>query len=157
MTFISQNFYFRIISDFYIGDFLNSRVSVHLFYKDYSDSLLARTLNSPGTNLQILEKIKFLRIFPDLQYVKTTPQSRCAETAQLISSFVLATQIYNPSSNYIQNFKLLACFCDCTGRFVSYLVGNPEDWFSPIAANIINYREHPPPDMNQNHCGHAEK
>ena len=23
-----------------------------------------------------------------------------------------------------QNFKLLACFCDCTGRFMSDLVGN---------------------------------
>ena len=46
MTFISQIFYFRIISEF-----LNSRVSVHvfhilLFYKAYSDSLLVRTLNS---------------------------------------------------------------------------------------------------------------
>ena len=46
MTFISQIFYFRIISEF-----LYSRVSVHVFYKVYSDSLLARTLNSQGIQL----------------------------------------------------------------------------------------------------------
>ena len=43
VTFISRIFYFRIISDF-----LNSRVSVHVFYKVYCDSLLTRTLNSRG-------------------------------------------------------------------------------------------------------------
>ena len=36
-----------------------------------------------------------------------------------------------------KNFKLLACFCDCTGRFVSDLVGNPEDRFSHVAAHIL--------------------
>ena len=41
------------------------------------------------------------------------------------------------SSSYIRNFKLLACFCDCTGQFVSDLVGNPEDWFSRVAAQIM--------------------
>ena len=43
VTFISRIFYLRIISEF-----LNSRVSVHVFYNVYSDSLLARTLNSRG-------------------------------------------------------------------------------------------------------------
>ena len=43
VIFISQIFYFRINSEF-----LNSRVSVRVFYKVYSDSLLARTLNSRG-------------------------------------------------------------------------------------------------------------
>ena len=32
-----------------------------------------------------------------------------------------------------RNFKLLAC-CDCTGRFMSDLVGNNEDLFSRIVA-----------------------
>ena len=41
MTFISRIFCFRIFNEF-----LNSRVSVHVFYKVYRDSLLARTLNS---------------------------------------------------------------------------------------------------------------
>ena len=45
---------------------------------------------------------------------------------------------YNFSASYIQNFKLLALFCDCTGRFVSDLVGNPEDRFSRVAAHIIS-------------------
>ena len=43
MTFISRIFNFRIISEF-----LNSRVSVNVFFKVNSDSLLARTLNSRG-------------------------------------------------------------------------------------------------------------
>ena len=43
MTFISRIFYFRIINEF-----LNLQVSVHVFYKVYNDSLLARTLNSQG-------------------------------------------------------------------------------------------------------------
>ena len=43
VTFISRIFYLRIISEF-----LNSRVSVHVLYRVYSDSLLARTLNSRG-------------------------------------------------------------------------------------------------------------
>ena len=64
MTFISRIFFFRIICEF-----LNSRVSVHVFSKVYSDSLLARTMTLRGNNSRILAKIKFLRIFPDLQYV----------------------------------------------------------------------------------------
>ena len=36
----------------------------------------------------------------------------------------------------IQNFKRLALFNDCTGRFVSDLVGNPEDRFSRVAAQL---------------------
>ena len=31
---------------------------------------------------------------------------------------------------YVQNFKPLDIFCGCTVRFVSDLVGNPEDRFS---------------------------
>ena len=31
---------------------------------------------------------------------------------------------YNSSSTYLQNFKLLACFCSCTVWFVSDLFGN---------------------------------
>ena len=39
-------------------------------------------------------------------------------------------------STYIQNFKVLALFCDCTDRFVLDLVGNPEDRFSHVAAHF---------------------
>ena len=36
----------------------------------------------------------------------------------------------------IRNFKPLAIFFDCTAWFVSDLVGNPEDRFSPNEAHI---------------------
>ena len=45
VTFISQIFYFSINSEF-----LNSQAGVHVFYKVYSDHLLARTLNSRGNH-----------------------------------------------------------------------------------------------------------
>ena len=45
-------------------------------------------------------------------------------------------ELYNPSSSLIQTFKLLAFFCDYTGRFVSELVANPEDRFSHITTQI---------------------
>ena len=75
---------------------------------------------------------------PDFVNAKTKAQISCAVTAQLISAFVFATRIvqYSSSSN-IQNFKFLAIFCDCTGRFVSNLVGNPEDRFSGVAAILL--------------------
>ena len=34
-------------------------------------------------------------------------------------------------------FPGLPFFCDCTARFVSDLVGNPEDWFSRVVAKIV--------------------
>ena len=40
-------------------------------------------------------------------------------------------------SSQIQDFKFLACFCDCTGRFVSDQVGNVEDRFSCVTAHMI--------------------
>ena len=70
---------------------------------------------------------------------KTKPQISCAVTAQLISAFVLATQqlVKSLFPLYFQNLKLLACFCDCTGLFVSDLVRNPKDWVSLVAAQFI--------------------
>ena len=44
---------------------------------------------------------------------------------------------YNPSTSYIRNFKPLAISCGCTTRFVSDLVGNPEDRFSHNEAQIV--------------------
>ena len=46
---------------------------------------------------------------------------------------------YNSSTVYYQNFTILALFyADCTGRFVSDLVGNPEDRFSCVAAHFLS-------------------
>ena len=41
-----------------------------------------------------------------------------------------------PLYTYTKNFKPLACFYDCTGRFVSDLIGNHEDRFSCVAAHM---------------------
>ena len=55
---------------------------------------------------------------------------------QLISAFVFATQIVQ--SLYFLNPKFQASiFCGCTARFVSDLVGNPEDRFSHNEAHSI--------------------
>ena len=43
---------------------------------------------------------------------------------------------YNTSTFLIRNFKPLVIFCGCTARFVSDLVGNPEDRFSHNEANF---------------------
>ena len=77
-------------------------------------------------------------------YAKTKAQISFAVTAKLISAFVFATWIVklvvflNPK---FQASSLLLRsdtnrpvqsqnFCDCTGRFVSDLVGNPENQYS---------------------------
>ena len=43
----------------------------------------------------------------------------------------------DPSTSEIQNFEPLAIFSDCVARFVSDLVGNPEDRFSDLAAHTF--------------------
>ena len=42
-----------------------------------------------------------------------------------------------PLLSKIRNFKPLAIFCCCTARFVSDLVGNPEDRFSQNEAQFM--------------------
>ena len=60
-----------------------------------------------------------------------------AVTAKLISAFVFATRIVQSLYFlYIRNFKPLAILCGCTARFVSNLVGNPEDRFSHNEAQL---------------------
>ena len=72
----------------------------------------------------------------DFCIAKTKAPISRAVTAQLIGAFVFATRIVKFSSFYSQNFKLLAFFCDYTGWFMSDLVGNPEDRFSRLAAQM---------------------
>ena len=45
----------------------------------------------------------------------------------------------NTSSFYIRNFKPLASFCGCAGRFESTLVGNPEDRFTRDRAHLMPF------------------
>ena len=58
-------------------------------------------------------------------------------TAQLISAFVFPTGIVQFLYMYFLNFKPLAIFCGCTARFVSDLVGNPEDRLSHDEAQML--------------------
>ena len=59
-------------------------------------------------------------------YAKPKAQISCAVTARLISAFaVFATRILQSIFFLNPNFKLLDILRDCTGRFVSELVGNP--------------------------------
>ena len=44
--------------------------------------------------------------------------------------FVYGIRIVQSLYLLLRNFKPLAIFCGCTARFVSDLVGNPEDQFS---------------------------
>ena len=62
-----------------------------------------------------------------------------SNTAKLISAFVFATQIVESLFFLNPNFKPLAIFSDCTARFVSDLVGTPEDRFSHNKAQISPY------------------
>ena len=55
----------------------------------------------------------------------------------LISTFVVRCLDSISLSFYIQNFKALASFCGCAGRFESYLVENPEDRFSHDEAHLL--------------------
>ena len=48
-------------------------------------------------------------------------------------------------SSHIQIFTPLAIFCGCTARFVSDLVGNPEDRFSRDEAHSLTGIKLPPP------------
>ena len=63
-------------------------------------------------------------------YAKTKTQISFAVTAKLINAFVFATRIVQYLHFLKPNFKPLAILCGCTARFVSDLVGNPEDRFS---------------------------
>ena len=65
-----------------------------------------------------------------------------AVTAKLISAFVFATRIVQSLFFLDPNFKPLAIFRGCTARFVSDLVGNPEDRFSHNEAHIIHAPNH---------------
>ena len=65
-------------------------------------------------------------------FIVTHPRS-------LINTFVVrCLDSINISSFYIRNFKSLAGFCGCAGRFAieSYLVENPEDRFSRDEAHL---------------------
>ena len=59
-------------------------------------------------------------------------------TTQMTNTFVFAIRTVQCLFFFKPNFKLLTIFCSCTGRFVSDLVGSPNDRFSHVTAHIIN-------------------
>ena len=52
-------------------------------------------------------------------------------------AFVFASRIVQSLFFLNPNFNLLAFFCDCTGWFVSDMVGNSNCWFSCAKAHFI--------------------
>ena len=76
---------------------------------------------------------------------------RGSATAQLFSAIVFATQMVQFSYE-IQNFKPLAIFCGRTARFVSDLVGNPEDEFSLDAAHLFAFTRALQRSLRKNNC-----
>ena len=73
---------------------------------------------------------------PDFCNAKTKTQISFTVTAKLISAFVFATRIVQ--SLYLLNpkFQASSILSDCNARFVSDLVGNPEDRFSHNEAHL---------------------
>ena len=63
-------------------------------------------------------------------------RNRLFSTAQLISAFIFAIRIVKFLLYINRNVKPSAIFYGCTARFVSDLVGNPEDRFSHNEAQI---------------------
>ena len=79
----------------------------------------------------------------DLCICKNKVQINCVVTAQLIRAFVFATKVVNFSTSLIRHFKPLATILGCTARFVSDLVGNPEDRLCHDVAQIaLSVRVH---------------
>ena len=83
---------------------------------------------------------------------KTKTQISFAVIAKLISDFFFATRI--EQSLYFLNTKFnpLAIFCDCTARFVSALVGNPEDRFSHNEAQIFLFKFQSCVQCSEDYC-----
>ena len=65
-------------------------------------------------------------------------QISCAVIAQLISAFVVAARIVQFLLYLSLKFQDIDFCCDCTGRFVSDLVGNPNCWFLRIWAHFFS-------------------
>ena len=60
-------------------------------------------------------------------------RSNCEADQRLCFHYMASTFLLLP---LIQKFKHIAILCGCTARFVSDLVGNPEDRFSHNEAHI---------------------
>ena len=64
-------------------------------------------------------------------------RSNCEADQRLCFRYTNST---SPLLSKSKKFKPLTIFCDCTGRFVSHSVGNPEDRFSHVEAQMNKYK-----------------
>ena len=72
-----------------------------------------------------------------MSYANKKGADQPAHPRSLISAFVVRCLDSRISLNfYIRSCKPLASFCGCAGRFLSYLVANPENRFSHDGAHI---------------------
>ena len=75
-------------------------------------------------------------------YVICEQQKRRSACASVQSDQRLCFSLprsYNSSRFYIRNFKSLASFCSCAGRYESTLFANPKDRFSRDKAHFEEY------------------
>ena len=72
-------------------------------------------------------------------YAKTKAQISFVVTAKPISAFDSATRIKQFLLYLNPNFRPLACFNDCTGRFVSDLVGNTDFLTSRLIRYVFHF------------------
>ena len=83
-----------------------------------------------STNKPRHEKTCFLHM------QKQRRRSAFAVIAKLIRAFVFATKIVQSLYFLNPKFQVSSHLSGCTARFVSDLVGNPEDWFSHNEAQM---------------------
>ena len=104
---------------------LVGRLSVCVLVEDTSETNDEASLfQIYGSRISILIYIILSRIMrkPDFAYAKSKSQISCAVYTDSTIPPLLKSEVI---------------FCICTGRFVSDLVGNPEDRLSRVAAHIV--------------------
>ena len=146
-TFQRESMYFQYKSSNFYTQTCSSRnglilpvQSMNAKLRYFSSSVKALRLTSYFNKIPYeprYEKTGFLHMRK--QRRRSASRLRFAVTAKLISAFVFAAWIVQSHFYLNPNFQALslAIFCDCTARFVSDLVGNPEDRFSHNESQII--------------------
>ena len=112
--------------------------------KRQSDTDTKSTYRKPNehvhvnNNVRLAPELRYYILFELLHY-KASQRFAKAKTKTQISCAVTST--------FILSFKHLSFFCDCTGRFMSDLVGITNCCFShakaPFASNFHTFQRHP--------------
>ena len=109
---------------------------------NYKSDLQLTALPGPGLVCKRLMPVK--RVY--LSHIMRKPvlvvcgqQRRRSACTSMQSDQHLCCSLFrwnNTCSCYVLNFKTRASFCGCTGRFLFYLIANPEDRFSCDKAHL---------------------